>query len=176
MGTPRNVMLMCLGMHGLGFTLFGFFSASWTCRFTSFVKFVKFQPLLLQSIFQSRSLHLLLGLRQWAGGSTVMVLKALSAFLFQSLFSLWLRMDKFCFLFSSVSQSLSSVLCYWAPSVRFLFVLFFSLIISIWFLLSLLWCMFSSWHGNFPRPWMWPKIKQIKNTKLQTWANAYQEG
>ena len=27
-------------------------------------------------------------------------------------------------------------------------------------LLSLLWCRFVPWPGNFPRPWVWPKKKK----------------
>lgn len=47
----KNVVIMCLHVHFLGFNLFGFFSAFWAYRFMSFVKFGKFQPLLLQIVF-----------------------------------------------------------------------------------------------------------------------------
>lgn len=55
----RNIVMTCLGMHFFGFILPGFFSASYTCRFMSFAKLGKFQPLLLQILFESHLLPLL---------------------------------------------------------------------------------------------------------------------
>lgn len=103
----RNIVMMCLGMHFFVLSYLGFFSASYNCRFMSFAKLGKFQPLLLQILFEP---HLLPLLRlQWytrwifcpcAWGSI--------HFFFQFLFFLLCMLGKFYFLFSG-SLILSSV-------------------------------------------------------------------
>ena len=38
--------------------------------------------------------------------------------------------------------------------------------------LSLLWCVFDPWLGNFCMPWVWPKKKKKKKNKYaKKWKN-----